>query len=98
MSFEEDRAIDLEMRREAAEYNPDPETGKPVIPGDRLRNGAIVVDMRETGSDDAVILAVWRMDRHAEYVTWRARVDGYGTYAGHYYDTLAEAMTDYERR
>ena len=60
-------------------------------PGDKLANGALVIAI-----DNNVVLALW-VDSYHPYVTWN--IDAFsGLYAGHYFDNIVPAATDYDNR
>lgn len=64
---------------------------RPLLPGDKLPNGAIVLQMRGD-----TVLALYR-GNWQPWVTWRLD-DDHNAYLGHYFATLAHAMADFEKR
>lgn len=60
--------------------------------GDKLPNGAIVLDIREKNCE-IFILCLWKK----EFVSWGYDPQG-GTYWGHYFPSLQEAMADFDKR
>lgn len=93
-------------------------TGWAPVRGDRLMNGAIVIDISYDESQvkfgdsrpQGVVLALIPgngASREGEYVTWTWVVDKdyYNgpnpvahTFNGHYYESLANAVQDFEKR
>lgn len=57
-----------------------------------LKNGATVLE-RKPG----VVLAVWNKGTRREFITWAISDDG-DTFWGHYFDKLAPAVEDFEKR
>ena len=79
--------------------------------GDRLRNGAIVIDVKQAYEPYArIVLCLWTEDwqdgvvkiRNTDpYVSWIALIQDNGyivTQSGHYYDQLSEAVVDFDSR
>lgn len=68
-------------------------------PGDRLPNGALVLEIRPTEySDESVVLALWPTNR-PPYVTWRVDPEDPGsTRLGDYCETLAEGLESLDAR
>jgi hypothetical protein len=62
----------------------------PLMPGDRLPNGAIVLKMR-----GEIVLALY--PGWQPWVTWRLD-DDHNAYLGHYFETLARALEDFDKR
>lgn len=63
--------------------------------GDKLDNGAVVLDFKQVNRDEFVILA--EFGGHAmPYVTWRYRAGA--CYWGHYYRHLFNAKSDFYKR
>jgi len=60
-------------------------------PGEKLSNGAVVLDQRED-----VVLAIW-VGRAMPFVTWRIDENG-GCFWGEYHTTLEAAWTEYQER
>ena len=73
-------------------------------------NGAVIVDHKPALNDDAhVVLCLWVLDKQEQipsirkadpYVTWKAYVnsEGISTLQGHYFDTLSDAVVDFNNR
>jgi hypothetical protein len=79
--------------------------------GDRLPNGAIVIDVKQAYEPYArIVLCLWTEDWQGEvvrsrnsdpYVTWVALIQDSGhisTQSGHYHDQLSEAVVDFNSR
>lgn len=78
--------------------------------GDRIKNGAIILDIKPAWAPDAYIaLCLWTEDlqdaepiqRKADpYVTWKIYPASGETYAqaGHYFDILKDAVLDFDSR
>ena len=64
--------------------------------GDRLPNGAIVLDFTSTGKNEGVVLAHWNGDEH-KFVTWVVGPTG-DTFWGNYFSSITDAANDYARR
>ena len=61
-----------------------------------LPNGAQIIDRHKLRKEHWVWLAYW--EGHAfPYVTWRSTDKG-DTYWGHYYETVLDAQTDFNKR
>lgn len=60
--------------------------------GDKLPNGAIVLDTKDRGFE-TIILCLWKK----EFVTWCYDEQG-GTYWGHYFSSIQEAMLYFNKR
>jgi len=80
--------------------------------GDRIKNGAIILDIKPAWAPDAYIaLCLWTEDRQTAvgeplqrnadpYVTWKVYPASGETLAqaGHYYDVLSDAVVDFNNR
>lgn len=63
--------------------------------GDKLKNGAIILDIVSKNSG-FVVLAL-SPERFSPYVVWQLDSDGDGM-AGNYYNMLYDAVLDFNRR
>ena len=63
---------------------------RPLLAGDRLPNGAIVIQMR-----GEIVLALY--PGWQPWVTWRLDAE-HNAYLGHYFATLARALEDFDKR
>lgn len=68
--------------------------------GTVLPNGARVIEVRATSSDDGIVLATngRKINGRDEYVTWRIRFSDFACFNGNYFNSLADAVSDYESR
>lgn len=64
---------------------------RPLLPGDKLPNGAIVLCLR-----GEIILAL-NPGNWQPWVTWRIDAD-HNAYLGHYFGSLEEAISDFNAR
>lgn len=69
--------------------------------GDRVDNGATVIDIKKAWDTSGYIVLCLRTDSQADpYVTWFARVEEGKTICstGHYFDQLKDAVVDFSSR
>jgi hypothetical protein len=70
----------------------------PVEIGDKLPNGAILLDVRPNRRGEFVVLALHAgAGAYEPFCTWQANVVG-ETYWGHYSTNLTDALEDFEER
>lgn len=101
-SFKESDEADLpqinrdieECRKLTKDFQPLIEEIRKLKAGDQLPNGAIVLQEK-----NKIILAENNTGTRDEYVTWQwDGKDRRSTFYGHYHQTLAEAVADFEER
>lgn len=67
-------------------------------PGDRLPNGAILIDKTQVLTDTWVVLALHPgAGAFHPFCTWRSDAEG-NTWHGHYLESFSEASHDYHLR
>jgi hypothetical protein len=62
--------------------------------GDKLKNGAVVIDC----ANEVVIAAVRPGDRCPEFATWAIHYETGETYWGHYFGNIVDATKDFAKR
>lgn len=70
--------------------------------GDRISNGAVILDIKRTVGDGWIVLCLWAdQSPYHPYVTWWAYWSQAGELSasmGHYYDQLSQAIVDFDNR
>lgn len=69
--------------------------------GDRINNGAVILDIKPTVGDGWIVLCLFTDSKYHPYVTWWAYWTRTGELAasmGHYYDQLSQAIVDFDSR
>lgn len=64
-------------------------------PGNKLPNGATIIDSFQYGENELIVIAI----SHSDYVTWHANAhDGQTFWGNYFHENLKGAVQDYEDR